>query len=102
MPDNATALIDGYLLDGSPPRSEVIARLLAVPPSPQARPFYDGFRILGARTPDLSLIALRLVLAGRRADDSAVTALRAVIERVRAGGPQARAARSEYRRMLGD
>lgn len=84
-------LLDGYLLDGSPPKGEVIRRLLdSPPPAPQAAPFYEGMRILGARTPDLSLMALRLVLAGKTADDAAVTQLRSVVERARGGAADAR------------
>lgn len=84
-------LLDGYLLDGSPPKGEVIRRLLELPaPSPRAAPFYEGLRILGARTPDLSLMALRLVLAGKPADDAAVTQLREIVARARAGDAQAR------------
>ncbi len=84
-------LLDGYLLDGSPPKGEVIQRLLgSPPPSPRAAPFYEGLRILGARTPDLSLMALRLVLGGKAADDASVTRLRDIIARVRAGDASAR------------
>src|SRR5581483_9197283 len=70
-------LLDGYLLDGSPP-------------NPRAAAFYEGLRILGARTPDLSLIALRLVLAGKTADDASVTHLREIVARARAGDASAR------------
>jgi len=57
-------LLDGYLLGGTPAKGEVIRRLLESPVRNQrAAPFYEGMRILGARTPDLSLMALRLVLA---------------------------------------
>jgi len=62
-----------------------------------AAPFYEGMRLLGARTPDLTLIALRLVLSGRRADDDAVVAVRAAAERARAGDA---AARDEYAALL--
>lgn len=81
-------LIDRYLLDGSPTKPEVVKHLVAHPSDvPEARPFYEGMKILGARTPDLSLIALRLVLAGKKADDESVVALRALVERVAAGDP---------------
>ena len=84
-------LLDGYLLDGSLPKSEVIRRLLESPVStPKAAPFYEGMRILGARTPDLSLMALRLVLAGKTADDASVTRLRDVVARARSGDADAR------------
>lgn len=84
-------LLDGYLLDGMPAKSEVIRRLLeSAVRHPRAAGFYEGMRMLGARTPDLSLMALRLVLAGKTADDAAVTQLRAVVDRVRAGDAGAR------------
>jgi hypothetical protein len=90
--------LDGYLLDGRPPKSELLKRLLREPPPrEQAAPFYEGIRLLGQRTPDLSLIALRLVLAGKKADDDAVSRLRAIVERARHGDAQAREA---YRREL--
>jgi hypothetical protein len=89
--------LDGYLLDGVPPKAEVVQMLLeARPPAEGASPFYEGMERLGARTPDLALIALRLVLAGRKADDSAVMWLRAVVNRARAGDD---AAREEYRTL---
>ncbi len=90
-------LLDGYLLDRSPSRGEVVRLLLEQRPHAEgAPPFYEGMERLGARTPDLALIALRLVLAGKRPDDLAVTHLRDVIERARSGDP---AARDEYRRI---
>jgi len=93
-------LLDGYLLDGSPPKAEVIRRLLELPPpNPRAAAFYEGLRILGARTPDLSLIALRLVLAGKTADDASVTHLREIVARARAGDASAREA---YRSLCSD
>jgi hypothetical protein len=88
-------LIDGYLLDGVPPKSDVVRRLLESRPHAEgAPPFYEGLERLGARTPDLALIALRLVLAGKKADDGAVAWLRDVIARARAGDASAR---DEYR-----
>jgi hypothetical protein len=88
-------LLDGYLLYGQPPKSEVVRKLLeSRPQADGAPPFYEGMQLLGERTPDLALIALRLVLAGRKADDSTVAWLRAVVARARAGDP---AARDEYR-----
>lgn len=93
-------MIDGYLLDAAPAKDEVVRRLLAAPSGGSAAsPFYEGMRLLGKRTPDLSLMALRLVLAGKRADDDAVTRLRAIVERARGGDA---AARDEYRGMLED
>jgi len=92
-------LLDGYLLDGKPDKAELVRRLLESPSQVEgASPFYEGMRLLGKRTPELSLIALRLVLAGKRADDAAVTSLRAVVERARDGQTQAR---GEYRAILG-
>jgi len=91
-------LLDSYLLDGSPDKGEVVRRLLEVPPqAPGAGPFLEGMRLLGARTPELSLMALRLVLAGKKADDDAVVALRSIVERARRGDA---AARDEYRSTL--
>ncbi|HEY9084409.1 MAG TPA: hypothetical protein VIN40_00500 [Candidatus Tyrphobacter sp.] len=95
------ALIDAHLLDGKLSRAELVARLLATAaPTERARPFYEGMGRLGARTPELSLIALRLVLAGRRADDDSVVRLRGLVEAVRSGGPAARAAGEAYRAEL--
>jgi hypothetical protein len=88
-------LLDGYLLDGTPAKAEVVRKLLEAGPSGEgSAPFYEGMQRLGARTPDLALIALRLVLAGRKADDAGVTRLRDVVARARAGDA---AARDEYR-----
>jgi hypothetical protein len=88
-------LLDGYLLDGLPSKAEVVRKLLEErPPAEGAAAFYEGMQRLGARTPDLALIALRLVLAGRRADDATVTWLRDVVSRARTGES---AARDEYR-----
>lgn len=94
-------LIDEYLLTGAPRKSEVIEALLAHRSTlAAAAPFYEGIRMLGARTPDLSLVALRLVLAGRRADDAGVVNLRELSERSRGGGPGGAAAREAYARLL--
>ncbi len=87
-------LLDGYLLDGAPSKSEVVRALLETrPPAEGAPAFYRGMERLGARTPDLALIALRLVLAGRPADDASVVWLRDVVARARAGDA---GARNEY------
>lgn len=87
--------LDGYLLDGAPSKSEVVRELLERRPQAQgATPFYEGMQRLGARTPDLALIALRLVLAGKKADDTTVAWLRDVVARARAGDA---GAREEYR-----
>ena len=86
-------LIDRYLLERSPSKPEVVKHLLNHPSEvAEARPFYEGMKILGPRTPDLTLVALRLVLAGKKADDEHVVALRALVERVHAGDASAREA----------
>jgi hypothetical protein len=91
-------LLDRYLLDGSPEKGEVVRALLeARAGGAGAQAFYDGMRLLGARTPELSLIALRLVLAGKRADDASVVRLRAIVEQARKGDA---AARAEYRTSI--
>jgi hypothetical protein len=85
--------IDGYLLDGRPAKAEAIANALAERSSePAAAPFYRALDVVGARAADESLIALRLVLAGRIADDDAIRRVRAILTRVRAGDDAARAA----------
>ncbi|MBV9027465.1 MAG: hypothetical protein JO311_02525 [Candidatus Eremiobacteraeota bacterium] len=90
--------LDGYLLTGAPPKHDVIARLLtARPQAPGAAAFYEGMQRLGARTPDLTLIALRLVLAGKKADDANVTALRDIVARAKRNDP---AAAEDYRKLL--
>ena len=91
-------LLDGYLLDGAPPKDELVRKLLENrPESGAAAPFYEGLARLGARTPDLALIALRLVLGGRKADDSTVTSARDLIARARTGD---QLARDEYRSFV--
>jgi hypothetical protein len=90
--------LDAYLLDGVPHKGQVVRQLLENRPHEQAAAaFYEGFERLGARTPDLALIALRLVLAGVKADDAAVRRARDLIARVHAGDP---AARDEYRGLV--
>jgi hypothetical protein len=94
-------LIDRYLLDGKPAKADVVAQLLTSPSDkPAAKPFYEGMKLLGARTPDLTLIALRLVLSGRKADDASVVQLREYIDRFHAGGPDADEARAAYHQAL--
>lgn len=94
-------LIDRYLLDGTPTKADVVAALLASPQDvAPARPFYEGMRMLGARTPDLTLIALRLVLAGKKADDAAVIELRGFIETAHGGGAPGDQARTAYHHCL--
>jgi hypothetical protein len=91
-------LLDRYLLDGAPDKAEVVRQLLATPPqAPGSHPFFEGMRLLGNRTPELTFIALRLVLAGRKADDASVVRLRDIVERARSGDA---AAREDYRAEL--
>ncbi|MDE2480778.1 MAG: hypothetical protein KGN02_01135 [bacterium] len=95
--------LDRYLLDGAPEKGELIRSLLAAPQPPAAaRAFVEGMRMLGPRTPDLTLIALRLVLAGKPAADDRVVALRGIVERARRGGEDGERARGEYRAALRD
>ncbi len=90
--------LDGYLLDGRPSKEELVRALLAQRPNaPRAAPFYEGLQRLGPRTPDLALIALRLILAGKKADDAAVTRLREIIARAHRGDVSAR---TEYRETI--
>ncbi len=90
--------LDRYLLEGAPPKADVVKRLLADRSgAPAAQAFYEGMRMLGARTPDLTLIALRLVLAGKKADDAAVVGLREIIEDAKRGDAEAAA---RYKREL--
>jgi hypothetical protein len=92
--------LDGYLLSGTPSKAELVPRLLAQRSHiAAAAPFYEGIARLGARTPDLALLALRLVLAGKKADDASVRRLRELSERGRTGDASAC---DEYRAMLRD
>ncbi len=85
--------IDRYLLDGKPAKATVVAGLLSEKDAPPvAGPFLEGLRVLGPRTPDLALIALRLALAGHPHDDDAVKRVRSLVERARAGDATAREA----------
>jgi hypothetical protein len=56
--------------------------------------------MLGPKTPDLSLIALRLVLAGKAADDTRVVRMRQIIERARANGIDRQSAVDAYYKEL--
>lgn len=88
--------LDRYLLTGSPTKPDVVMGLLAMPSPPEAaRPFLEGLRVLGPRTPDLALIALRLALAGKPHGDIDVTHLRGIVEKARAGDEAARHAYGE-------
>lgn len=91
------------MLEGEPPRAQVVADLLASQPlRERARPYYEGMRILGGRTPELALIALRLTLAGRHADDAMVVRVRSLLEIARSGGAKGEEAREEYEALLRD
>lgn len=80
-------LLDRYLLEESPPKAALVKELLSKRfDVPGAAPFYQGIEMLGPRTPDLTLIALRLLLAGKPADDAHVVRLRDIVERARAKG----------------
>jgi len=94
-------VLDAYLLDGSPPKAQVVDKVLKDRSElPAAAAFYRGIEMLGAKTPDLTLIALRLVLAGKRADDESVVRLRQIVDRARAGGEQKADAVQAYRREV--
>lgn len=91
--------LDGYLLDGTPSKSEAIAAALRTrSDDPRAQPFYRALEALGARAADEALLALRLVLAGKGTDDDAIRALRD--ERARAKTGDA-AGRSAYLEAVG-
>jgi hypothetical protein len=93
--------IDTYLLDGAPAKKDLVRGLLEANAADAAtRPFYEGLRLLGPRTPDLALIALRLASAGKKATDDEVATLRSLAEEVRAGGERAVPARAEYHARL--
>lgn len=78
-------LLDRYLLEETPAKAQVVKELLKRRYDvPAAAPFYQGIQMLGPKTPDLTLIALRLVLAGKKADDDAVLRMRTLVERARA------------------
>lgn len=94
-------LLDRYLLEGAPPKAQVVKDLLKKrAEAPGAAPFYQGIAMLGPKTPDLTLIALRLVLAGKPADDVHVVRLRHLTERARAKGIDAQSAVDDYYKEL--
>jgi len=89
--------LDRYLLDGAPPKAQVVKELLARRTAvPGTAAFYQGIEMLGPKTPDLSLIALRLVLAGKTADDEHVIRMRQIVERARANGIDRQTAVDQY------
>lgn len=95
-------LLDRYLLEEKPPKAVVVRELLKKRYDiPGAAAFYQGLEMLGAKTPDLSLIALRLLLAGKKADDANVIRMRSLIERARAKGADFKESVEAYHRELG-
>jgi hypothetical protein len=94
-------LLDRYLLDGTPSKAQVVRDLLKNRADvPGSAAFYQGIQLLGPKTPDLTLIALRLVLAGKRADDVHVVRLRQLVDRARAKGIDAQSAVDAYYKEL--
>ncbi|HLI96800.1 MAG TPA: hypothetical protein VKT72_12035 [Candidatus Baltobacteraceae bacterium] len=93
--------LDRYLLDGTPPKAQVVKDLLKNRADvPGSAAFYQGIQLLGPKTPDLTLIALRLVLAGKKADDVHVVRLRQLVERSRAKGIDAQQSVDAYYKEL--
>jgi hypothetical protein len=89
--------LDRYLLDGAPPKAQVVKELLGRRTEvPGTAAFYQGIEMLGPKTPDLSLIALRLVLAGKTADDVHVIRMRQIVDRARANGTDRQTAVDQY------
>jgi hypothetical protein len=89
--------LDRYLLDGAPPKAQVVKELLARRADvPGSAAFYQGIQMLGPKTPDLTLIALRLVLAGKTADDVHVVRMRQIVDRARAKGIDRQSAVDAY------
>lgn len=95
-------LLDGYLLRGTPDKATVVSALLADPaPAESVRAHLEGLRILGTRTPDLALIALRLAGSGKRTDDADVVRARELVERARHGGSDGDEARRAFGELVG-
>lgn len=93
--------LDGYLLEEKPPKAQVVKELLKDRADvPGSAAFYQGIQMLGSKTPDLTLIALRLVLAGKKADDTTVIRMRQIVERARAKGIDAQSAVEAYYKEL--
>ena len=91
-------LLDSYLLQGHPGKPVLIAALVGTTPVPDvAGPYLEGLRVLGERTPDLALAALRLALAGKPVGDGSVVQLRNLAEQARKGDAEAAVA---YRAAL--
>lgn len=94
-------LLDRYLLEGAPPKAQVVKDLLKKRADvPGTAAFYQGIEMLGPKTPDLTLIALRLMLAGKPADDVHVVRLRHLVDRARAKGVDAQNAIDSYYKEL--
>jgi len=94
-------LLDRYLLEEKPSKAEVVSVLLKNRyDAPGAAAFYQGISMLRAKTPDLTLIALRLVLAGKTADDERVVRMRGLVERARANGADKQSAVDAYYKEL--
>ena len=94
--------LDRYLLDGASPKAQVVKELLARRAEvPGTAAFYQGIEMLGPKTPDLSLIALRLVLAGKTADDEHVIRMRQIVDRARANGIDRQNAIDQYYKEIG-
>lgn len=94
-------LLDRYLLEGAPPKAQVVKDLLKKRADmPGTAAFYQGIQMLGPKTPDLTLIALRLVLAGKPADDVRVVRLRHLVDRARAKGIDAQSSIDAYYKEL--
>lgn len=92
--------MDRYLLHGTPSKPEIIKELLRHrAAAPAAAAFYQGIEMLGPRTPDLTLIALRLVLAGKPADDARVTRLRDIVKNARDGVEREQAVDEYYKEL---
>ncbi len=80
-----------------PSKAQVVKKILASRCDvPGSAAFYQGIEMLGPKTPDLTLMALRLVLSGKKADDAHVVRLRAIVERARAQDDGRRDAVDEY------
>lgn len=93
--------LDGYLLRGTPDKATVVSALLADPAPPvEVKAYLEGLRILGARTPDLALIALRLAGAHGPAGDEQVVRARGLVERARRGGADGDEARRAFGELI--
>lgn len=95
-------MLDSYLLRGTPDKATVVAALLADPaPAQSVHAHLEGLRILGSRTPDLALIALRLAGSGKATSDADVVLARNLVERARRGGPDGAQASQAFGDLVG-